>query len=116
MLVVLRRLIKFGKLKLAEIQLGVLVFMINFVINIENEETMIRCFHLIDSQGDGVITVPELVQAMIEFMDRPQKLAESAAKEVLNKIDFNLSKDISYSGTAGLMQSFWWQGRTWRRC
>ena len=58
---------------------------------------MIRCFHLIDEKGDGVITVPELVQAMVEFMDRPQKIAEADAKQVLTKIDFNLSKDISYS-------------------
>jgi hypothetical protein len=35
---------------------------------------------------------------MVEFMDRPQKLAEADAKQVLAKIDFNLSKDISYSG------------------
>jgi hypothetical protein len=41
----LKRLRLFGKLKLAEIQLGVLVFMINFVVNIEEEEAMIRCFH-----------------------------------------------------------------------
>jgi Ca2+-binding EF-hand superfamily protein len=39
--------------------------MINFVINIENEDAVVRCFHLIDSEGDGVITVPELVQAMV---------------------------------------------------
>lgn len=60
--------------------------------------------------------MPELVQAMVEFMDRPQKLAEVDAKEVLEKIDFNLSKDISYSGKAGLTQSSWWQQQTWRKC
>jgi hypothetical protein len=41
-------------------------------------------------------------------MDRPQKLAEIDAKEVLNKIDFNLSKDISYSGKLAFIQNFWW--------
>lgn len=97
---------KFGQLKLAEIQLGVLVFMINFVINIENEDSMIRCFHLIDSEGDGVITVKELVQAMVEFMDRPLKMAENDAKDVMNKIDFNQSKDISYSGITSPTQNF----------
>lgn len=74
--------------------------MINFVVSIDHEEAMIRCFHLIDSEGDGVITVPELVQAMVEFMDRPQTIAEADAKQVLTKIDFNLSKDISYSGNS----------------
>jgi Ca2+-binding EF-hand superfamily protein len=73
--------------------------MINFVVSIDNEDAIIRCFHLIDSEGDGVITVKELVQAMVEFMDRPLKLAENDAKEIMKKIDFNLSDDISYSGT-----------------
>jgi hypothetical protein len=36
MIYILKRLIKFGRIKLAEIQLGVLVFMINFVVTIDN--------------------------------------------------------------------------------
>jgi Ca2+-binding EF-hand superfamily protein len=49
--------------------------MINFMISIPKEGEYTRCFHLIDSGGDGVITLDELIQAMIEFMDRPQKAA-----------------------------------------
>ena len=76
MQIFLHRMVQFGKLKIAEIQLGVLVFMINFVINIEAEDQLIRCFHLIDAEGDGVITEEELVQAMVEFIDKPPNIAE----------------------------------------
>ncbi len=108
MMMVLGRLRKFGKVKLAEIQLGVLVFMINLVVGIENEEQMIRCFHMIDSGGDGVISVPELVQAMIEYEDRSLKVAEAEAKEIMARIDFNNSLDISYSCKSYSIQSIWW--------
>ena len=46
---------KFRSLKISEIQLGVLVFMINFVIVPKDEQRMVRCFHWIDIGGDGVI-------------------------------------------------------------
>lgn len=96
MISILKRLSNFGKTKMAEIQLGVLVFMINFIVTID-EDPMIRCFHLIDTHGDGVITIDELVQSFIEYADRPQKVAEATAKEIMQKIDFNHSDDISYS-------------------
>lgn len=35
----------FKNIKIAEIQLGVLVFMTNFIITIENEDAYIRCFN-----------------------------------------------------------------------
>lgn len=58
---------------------------------------MIRCFHLIDTTADGVITPPELVQAMVEYEDRSLPLAQNDAKEIMSRIDFNHSLDISYS-------------------
>ena len=67
---------RFRQLKIGEIQLGVLVFMINFVIGLEDEQKMVRCFHWIDSEGDGVITENELALAMVEYEDRPKKKAE----------------------------------------
>lgn len=57
----------FKSLKIAEIQLGVLVFMINFIVSIENEDAYVRSFHWIDTEGDGVITEEELTKAMVEF-------------------------------------------------
>ena len=41
---------------MAEFQLGVLVFIVNFIVQMDNEDSMVRCFHLIDSEGDGVVT------------------------------------------------------------
>lgn len=71
--------------------------MVNFIVSYENEDTFIRCFHWIDTQGDGVITEDELVNAMIEYEDRPEKKAKEDAAEIMKKIDLNNSKDISYS-------------------
>ena len=58
---------------------------------------MIRCFHWIDSEGDGVVTEEELANAFVEYEDRAQKKAKLEATEIMNKIDFNNSKDIDYS-------------------
>jgi len=55
----------FKSIKIAEIQLGVLVFMINFIVTIDNEDAYIRSFHWIDDEGDGVITEQELTKAMV---------------------------------------------------
>lgn len=79
LMIILKRLSSFRNIRLTEIQLGVLVFMANFVISFENEEQLIRCFHLIDYEGDGVITANELVQCMVECADKPQKIAEKEA-------------------------------------
>lgn len=83
-----------------------LVFMINFVITLEEEQKMIRCFHWIDFEGDGVITEKELASAMIEYQDCPKKKAEEDAKSIMDKIDFNKSKDINFSGIRIIIQSF----------
>jgi hypothetical protein len=47
---------KFSTLKIADIQLGILVFIVNFIVEYENEDSIVRCFHWIDFEGDGVIT------------------------------------------------------------
>lgn len=49
MLNIFKSLRHFSTLKIADFQLGVLVFMINFIVEYENEDAYIRCFHLIDS-------------------------------------------------------------------
>ena len=46
---------------------------------------------------------------MIEYEDRPKKKAEEEAKSIMDKIDFNKSKDISFSGNPPLTQSSWCQ-------
>ena len=63
----------------------------------DNEDSVIRCFHWIDSEGDGVVTEEELANAFVEYEDRAQKKAKLEATEIMNKIDFNNSKDIDYS-------------------
>ena len=98
---------KFRNIKISEIQLGVLVFMINFVITLKDEQKMVRCFHWIDSEGDGVITEQELAMAMIEYEDRPKLKAQEEAHLIMDKIDFNKSKDISFSGSVYIMQNSW---------
>lgn len=36
---------------------------------------------------------------MVEYEDRPTKVAETEAREIMSRIDFNSSHDISYSCT-----------------
>jgi serine/threonine protein kinase len=67
MLNIFKSLRHFSTLKIADFQLGVLVFLINFIVEYENEDVYIRCFHLIDSEGDGVVTEKELAEALIEY-------------------------------------------------
>ena len=102
-------------MKISEIQLGVLVFMVNFIVQFENEDSMVRCFHWIDEQGDGVVTTDELAHAFVEYEDRPEKKAKVEASDIMRKIDFNQSGDIDYSGINGLKQSFWWQRYLFRK-
>ena len=99
---------KFSTLKIADIQLGILVFIVNFIVQYENEDSIVRCFHWINLEGDGVITEEELVKAFVEYEDRPEKKAKQEAAEIMSKIDFNQSKDIDYSGKNQRIQNFWW--------
>ena len=85
-------------LKISDIQLGVLVFIVNFIVQLDNEDSVIRCFHWIDSEGDGVVTEEELANAFVDYEDRQQKKAKQEAAEIMRKIDFNGSRDIDYSG------------------
>lgn len=45
------------------------------------------------------MTEAELAEALVEYEDRPLFKAKEEATKIMNKIDFNLSKDINYSGT-----------------
>lgn len=75
MLNIFNNMRKFSFMKIADFQLGVLVFLINFIVQYENEDAIIRCYHLIDSEGDGVITEQELTEAFIDYEDKPKKKA-----------------------------------------
>ena len=90
--------------------------MINFVIVPKDEQIMVRCFHWIDIGGDGVIDERELALAMVEYEDRPKKKADEEAKSIMDKIDFNKSKDISFSGNFYLIQSSWCRPLTSSKC
>ena len=81
----------------------------------ENEDSIVRCFHWINLEGDGVITEEELVKAFVEYEDRPEKKAKQEAAEIMSKIDFNQSKDIDYSGKNQNIQNFWWHRRRSKR-
>ena len=102
MLNIFNNMRRFSTLKISDIQLGVLVFIVNFIVLLDNEDSVIRCFHWIDSEGDGVVTEEELANAFVDYEDRQQKKAKLDASEIMRKIDFNGSKDIDYSGTSSL--------------
>ena len=97
---------KFTTIKISDIQLGVLVFIVNFIVQLENEDSVIRCFHLINCQGDGVVTEEELARAFVQYEDRPANKAKVEATQIMNKIDFNNSKDIDYSCISSFIQNF----------
>jgi Ca2+-binding EF-hand superfamily protein len=99
MLNIFHNMRRFSTLKIAEIQLALLVFLVNFIVQFENEDSIVRCFHWIDAEGYGAVTEEELARAFVEYEDRPEKKAKQEAAEIMSKIDFNHSKDIDYSGT-----------------
>lgn len=93
------------KLKLSDIQLGVLLFMANFTARPTGELSLRKVFLAIDQLADGEIDEKELKAALGEYLGMSAKQAEQGAREMLECIDFDASGEINYSGTVPLMQS-----------
>ncbi len=61
---------------------------------------------MIDIQNDGVICTTELRQAMIEYLDCSIVTADKNTRQIMDKIDFDHSGEIDYSGRIFLMKEF----------
>jgi Ca2+-binding EF-hand superfamily protein len=67
-------------MKIDEIQLRILVFIVNFIVRIDNEDQLSRVFHQIDIGNDGVLSESEISKALISFLNMPSKEADKLAK------------------------------------
>lgn len=104
------------RLKLNEIQLGVLVFMIHVITRLPNEVGLMKVFNRIDYREDGEIDEGEVRTALTSFLEMPPKKAEHLAKELMERVDLDSSGFINFTGTACLTQSSWWLLATCARC
>ena len=93
----LKNMKKFKKIKSKGIQSGVLVFMVNFIKNTDDEHKMQRCFQELDLNGDGVVSVKQLAHGLCKFCNCKFKEAETIAESIFKKIDTNNSGTIEYS-------------------
>jgi Ca2+-binding EF-hand superfamily protein len=103
------------RIKLNEIQLRVLVFMINVIIRLPNEVGLMKVFNRIDYREDGEIDEGEVRTALVSFLAMPGKNAEQLARELIGRIDLDSSGFINFTGTVRMMQSSWWLLPTYAR-
>jgi Ca2+-binding EF-hand superfamily protein len=101
--------------KLDEIQLGILVFMINVIIKQDNQVGLMKVFNRIDTKEDGEIDEAEIKSALMSYLDLSSKKAEQQTKEFMKKIDIDASGFINYTGKQRDIQSFSSQPATYGR-
>jgi Ca2+-binding EF-hand superfamily protein len=71
------------KLKISDIQLGVLLFMANFTSRPTGELSLRKAFLAVDQLADGEIDEKELKAALGEYLGMTAKQAEQGAREML---------------------------------
>lgn len=94
---VLNNMQRYEKIKLTSIQGGIIMFMVNFIDNSNDEAEIFRCFRDIDLNGDGYISKDELRIALIEYMDISEQKAHDLTVAIFKKMDVDRSGFIDYS-------------------
>ena len=85
--------------KVTDIQLAILIFMLNFISEPTDQSSMAHTFHLINSKRNGFIDEAQLKGSLIRLLGYSPKQAQQVARELMIAIDINASGDITYSGT-----------------
>lgn len=88
-------------MKVSDIQLGILIFMLNFIVDKVEHPSTFEAFWAVNSRRDGFIDECQLKAALTNIMSFSPKHASQASRELMIAIDVNASGDITYSGTNG---------------
>lgn len=84
-------------MKTTKIQEGMLIFIVSFIKNTEDDAILWKCFNKLDINRDGSISREELKKGLKEYLRMNEKDAISLANSVFEKVDFNQSDAIDYS-------------------
>ena len=69
-------------MKTTKIQEGMLIFIVSFIKNTEDDVILWKCFNKLDTNRDGSITKEELKQGIKEYLRMNDKDAGSLATSV----------------------------------
>ena len=84
-------------MKSSSIQVGMLIFIVNFVQNNKEEAELMKCFKALDLNSDGVLSMEELKQGLLKYLKLKDKEAQCIAEKIFAKVDTNGSGYIDYS-------------------
>ena len=82
-----------------------LIFIVNFVKDKNDEAEMARSFKSLDLNGDGVVSIDELRKGLAKYMGVDEKKADGLAKQIFKKVDLNNSGAIDFSCTPAPSQN-----------
>ena len=74
-----------------------LVFLINFIKNPNDEAELTKCFHELDLNGDGLLSKQELTIGLSKYLKVSRKQAAIITEGIFKKVDTNASGYIDYS-------------------
>jgi Ca2+-binding EF-hand superfamily protein len=80
------------------LQEGMLIFIVNFVKDKNDEAEMANAFKSLDINGDGVISLDELKRGLGKYMRMEEAKSLTLAKQIFKKVDMNSSGAIDFSG------------------
>lgn len=82
-----------------------LIFIVNFVKDKNDEAEMRRSFKALDLNGDGVVSVDELKRGLSNYLGIDEAKALALARQIFKKVDLNKSGSIDFSGKITFTQS-----------
>lgn len=88
------------------LQEGMLIFIVNFVKDKNDEAEMARSFKTLDLNGDGVISIEQLQKGLAKYMNVDETRSLGLAKQIFKKVDLNNSGAIDFSCNYFFNQSF----------
>ncbi len=75
-----------------------LIFIVNFVKDKNDELEMAKSFKALDLNGDGVISFNQLQKGLAKYLGVDETKALGLAKQIFKKVDLNNSGSIDFSG------------------
>lgn len=76
-----------------------LIFIVNFVKDKNDEAEMAKAFKSLDINRDGVISLDELQRGLGKYMKLDEAKSLTLAKQIFKKVDLNNSGAIDFSGS-----------------
>jgi Ca2+-binding EF-hand superfamily protein len=76
-----------------------LIFIVNFVKDKNDEAEMANAFKSLDINRDGVISLDELQRGLGKYMKLDEAKSLTLAKQIFKKVDMNNSGAIDFSGS-----------------